>query len=517
MTAKPTAASSRSVRRPPLWLALLVTGISVPMLIPPAYIAIRSSDVGLDRAVALLFRERVWYLLHNTMTLIVLVSLISISVGTFSAFLLERYQVFGRRFFSVSIALPLCIPAFVAGFSWISLSFRFSGLAGSVLVMSMVSIPLAYLPVSAVLKRMDRSFEEVSFSLGRSRLFTLRHVLLPQLRPALGSGFLLISLHLLVEFGAVSILNYPTFTTAIFQEYDMAFDNATAALLSLVLVIICLIFVLVELLFRSTEELTRSGRGVVTQPALRKLPGFLHILAVLFFLTQFVVGVVIPGVVVVYWAAIGSSLQTEFVLWEFARSIGLTMGISFVGALVTLVVATPLVWCSVRYRSLLTLWIDRLPFLLHAIPGIVIALALTYFSVRYARPLYQTFVPVLLAYLMLFLPLAQTALRASFLLVPKAVEDVGNSLGRSKVFVFRTLVVPAMLPGTAAAFSLVFLNMTKELTATLVLTPTTVHTMAVSVWELTLDGSYAAVGPYALALILLCGFPVFLVRKYAFN
>ncbi|MEJ5081448.1 ABC transporter permease [Ochrobactrum sp. MYb379] len=517
MISKRYVVSSRSSQRPPLGLVLVVMGISVLMLIPLAYIAIRTSNVGMDRAVALLFRERTWSLLGNTMILAILVSLISVSVGTCSALLLERYRIRGRQFFSLTITLPLCIPAFVSSFSWLSLSFRFSGLAGSVLVMSMVSIPLAYLPVAAVLRRIDISLEEVSFSLGRSRVFTFCHAVLPQLRPALGSGFLLISLHLLVEFGAVSILNYPTFTTAIFQEYDMAFDNATAALLSLVLAFICLVIVVGEFFIRGNEELSRRGRGVATQPVPRELPGVLHILAVLFFLIQFGVGVIIPGAVVVYRTAMGSSLQTKFAFWELADSIGLTMGISLVGALVTLLVAAPLVWCSVRYRSLLTLWIDRLPFLLHALPGIVIALALTYFSIHYARPFYQTFVPVLLAYLMLFLPMAQTALRASFLIIPKAVEDVGYSLGRSRAFVFRTLVVPAMLPGIAAAFSLVFLNMTKELTATLVLTPTTVPTVAVSVWELTQDGSYGAVGPYALAHILFSGIPVFFVRKYAFH
>ncbi len=512
-----TVKSSRTGKRPPLWLALLVAGISIPMLVPPAYIALRSSDVGLDRAISLIFRERVWMLLGNTMTLLVLVSLLAITIGTVSAFMLERYRIWGRKFFSVTITLPLCIPAFVSSFSWVSLSFRFTGLPGSVLVMTMVSIPLAYLPVSAVLKRMDRSFEEVSFSLGRDRAFTFRHVVFPQLRTALGSGFLLIALHLLVEFGAVSILNYQTFTTAIFQEYDMSFDNATAALLSLVLVVICLVFVAAEISLRGNETVAREGKGVARQPVLRELPLLLHAAAILFFLAQLLLGVIVPVIMVIYWSVIGTSLQTSFDLWEFVQSIALTMGISVLGALITVIAALPLVWFAVRYRSALTIWIDRLPFLLHAVPGIVIALALTYFSIRFVRPLYQTFVPVILAYLMLFLPMAQTALKASLQLVPRHMEDVGRSLGRSNLFVFRTLLVPAILPGIAAAFALVFLNMTKELTATLVLSPTTVRTMAVSVWELTLDGSYGAVGPYALALILFSGIPVFLVRKYAFR
>lgn len=511
----PVAAARR--RGPPLWLGLLAAAITLPMLIPFAYIFLRSSEVGLDRAMQLLFRERVWRLLINTMTLLVVVSALSMILGTLSAVLLERYRIFGRRFFSVAATLPLCIPAFVAGFSWVSLSFRFTGLGGSVLVMTMISAPLVYLPVAASLRRMDRSLEEVSLALGRSHAQTFRWVVLPQIKPALGSGFLLIALHLLIEFGAVSILNYQTFTTAIYQEYDMAFDNAAAALLSMVLVVICLVVVLAEMPLRGNVNLSRSGKGVARPVPRRHLPWPAHALAVAFLFVQFMLGVGMPAIMVVYWVVIGTSLQSVVDPAAFLQSLGLSMGISLGGALLTVAAAMPLVWCSVRYRSLLTIWIDRLPFLLHAVPGIVIALGLTYFSIRYAYPIYQTFIPVLLAYLMLYMPMAQTTLRASLELVPKDMENLGRSLGRSNLFVFRTLLVPAILPGITAAFALVFLNLMKELTATLVLSPGTVRTMAVSVWDLTMEGAYAAVAPYALALIVFSGIPVYLLRRYAFN
>src|SRR5690625_1166011 len=165
-------ADAPSSQRPPLWLAFLVTIISLPILIPFAYILLRSSEVGLDRAIALVFRERVWMLLVNTMTLLVLVSAISIVLGTVSAFLLERYQIVGKSFFSVVSTVPLCIPAFIGSFRWISLSFRFAGRPGSVFVLSMVSTPLVYLPFAAVLRRMDQSLKLVSLSIGLGRIHT---------------------------------------------------------------------------------------------------------------------------------------------------------------------------------------------------------------------------------------------------------------------------------------------------------------------------------------------------------
>lgn len=157
------------------------------------------------------------------------------------------------------MTLPLCIPAFVSCFTWISLTFRVEVL-GTIGIMTLSSFPLAYLPVSAILKRLDRSLEEVSLSLGKSPVYTFWYAIFPQLKPAIGSSILLIALHMLVEFGAVSILNYQTFTTAIFQEYEMSFNNSTAALLSAVLMAICILIVFGEIFFRGKQTLYHSGK-----------------------------------------------------------------------------------------------------------------------------------------------------------------------------------------------------------------------------------------------------------------
>ena len=212
--------------RPPRWLIALIVLISLPLLLPFLYVIERAADVGLARSIELLWRPRMWELLSNTLLLMVFVTLFAIILGTLCAFLLERYRFWGKGFFQVAMTLPLCIPAFVSCFTWISLTFRVEGFWGTIGIMTLSSFPLAYLPVAATLKRLDRSLEEVSLSLAKSHAYTFWHAIFPQLKPAIGSSVLLIALHMLVDFGAVSILNYQTFTTAIFQEYEMAFNNS---------------------------------------------------------------------------------------------------------------------------------------------------------------------------------------------------------------------------------------------------------------------------------------------------
>ena len=101
----------------------------------------------------------------------------------------------------------------------------------------------------------------MSLSLAKSHAYTFWHAIFPQLKPAIGSSVLLIALHMLVEFGAVSILNYQTFTTAIFQEYEMVFNNNTAALLSGVLMVICILVVMGRFVLEAHKRFYQSGKG----------------------------------------------------------------------------------------------------------------------------------------------------------------------------------------------------------------------------------------------------------------
>ena len=122
---------------------------------------------------------------------------------------------------------------------------------------------------------------------------------------------------MLVEFGAVSILNYQTFTTAIFQEYEMAFNNNTAALLSGVLMVICILVVMGEIRFRGTQTLYQSGKGVIRPYPLKTLSAGKQILAVSFFTTIFMLSIGVPITMLIYWLTVGSSLKMRSILGNF--------------------------------------------------------------------------------------------------------------------------------------------------------------------------------------------------------
>ena len=148
-------------------------------------------------------------------------------------------------------------------------------------------------------------------------MYTFWYAIFPQLKPAIGSSILLIALHMLVEFGAVSILNYQTFTTAIFQEYEMSFNNSTAALLSAVLMAICILIVFGEIFFRGKQTLYHSGKGV-TRPYLVKTLSFgKQCLTFGFFSSIFILSIGVPVIMLIYWLIVGTSLESAGDFSEF--------------------------------------------------------------------------------------------------------------------------------------------------------------------------------------------------------
>jgi iron(III) transport system permease protein len=114
---------------------------------------------------------------------------------------------------------------------------------------------------------------------------------------------------------------------------------------------------------------------------------------------------------------------------------------------------------------------------------------------------------------MLFLPLAQSALRASAELVPPRLEEVARGLGRTPFGAFASIALPNILPGIGAALALMVLELMRELTATLILAPTGVVTLATEIWSHANDGQYAAAAPFAALLVLVSAAPVYLFTR----
>jgi iron(III) transport system permease protein len=316
------------------------------------------------------------------------------------------------------------------------------------------------------------------------------------IRTAILGGCVLVILTVISEYGAFEILRYQTFTTEIFTEFQ--FDARAAGALAVPLVLLGLLVLLIEgILPRRTVARTGSRRGI-ERIRLKRMaaPARLGLGAIV------VLGVGVPLATILYWMA-QSRHTTLPAAATLASSTWTTLSLSAWGAAVAVVLALPVALLGFRHRSVTRDVVERSTYVTKALPGVVVALSLVFFATRYAFGLYETRELLVAAYVVLNFPLALVCVKASVAHVPPRLTDVGRSLGRGPAIVFLRVTLPLLIPGLLAGFCLVFLASVTELTATLVLAPIGVQTLATQFWAFQQNIAYGAAAPYALVMVAL--------------
>jgi iron(III) transport system permease protein len=526
--ALPEVAPVRSRRQRnggPLPLSLVIPSLLTALLValPLAYILIRALGGGLDHFLGILLTSGTAALIYKTMALIAGVVILSLAIAIPYAWLVVRTDLPMRRLWATLGALPLVFPSYVAAFSlvgvfgprgfaqgWLA---RFGverlpelayGYTGALLTLGLFTYPYLFLLLIASLRSSDPALEETSRSLGTGRWATFFRVVLPQLRPALYGGTLLVILYTLSDFGAVSIVRYDTFTLSIYNAYRGLFDRTVAASLAVVLMAITFGFLLLE--GRLVSRVRSNEQRSFSRPRQVAL-GRWRTPALFFTGTLALVTLVLPIATMLYWFAQAPVTGPGPVLSPIVNSVGA----SGVAAIAAVLMAIPISVLAVRHPGRLSRLIERLAYGGYALPGLVIALALVFFVTRFAFPLYQTFTLLAIAYVIRFLPEALAAARGAVHAIPRSLEEAARGLGLSRSRVLLRVTVPLMRGGLFAGGGLVFLTAMKELPATLILRPTGFDTLATRIWSSAADGFYAEAAIPSMVLLGVSALPVYLL------
>ena len=511
---------------PPLVLWGPACIVAAAMALPLVYLLLRALGSG-DATWELLFRSRTLETLGRTCLLVFTVTASSMLLALPLAWLTERTDLPFRRAWEVITTLPLVIPSYIGGFLVVVilgpkgmlqdlLETMFGlerlpdiyGLPGATLTLVLLSFPYVLLPLRAALQRMDHGLDETARSLGYGGWTIFWKVTLPLLRPALLSGGLLVALYTLSDFGAVSLLDYETFTRAIFIQYESAFDRNLAAGLCLALLVLAVVVLIGESLARGGGRYYRSS-GRVSPTPLRVPLGRWRWPSLAYCSFICAISLVIPVAVLVYWLVRGVGAGEELSpLWSASwRSLyvsGLAMGASVLAAL-------PVAILAVRYPGTITRLLERASYVGFALPAIAVALGLVFFGASYATPLYQTLPLMILAYVVLYLPASVGATRTSMLQASPRVDEAAQNLGANFVRRLLTVTVPLVAPGILAGAALVFLLTMKELPATLILAPPGFETLATSVWSAASEAFFAQAAMAGLLLVVVSALPMVLL------
>jgi iron(III) transport system permease protein len=516
----------RKANAAPLLLVAAATLVALAMLLPLAYLLLRSAEVGLAAAIESLTSPRTLQVIANSVVLAVLVTGISFVVSLPLAWFTVRTDLPGRRIWSPLLALPLVIPTYVGAYALVSMMGprgivqgwlaplgvdrlpAIYGLPGAVWALTIFSYPYLYLSIRAGFFNLDPAQEEASRSLGFSAWATFWRVTLPNLRPAIVAGSLLLSLYVLSDFGAVSLLRFNSFTRVIYIQYQSSFDRSQAALLSLVLVALTILLLVIARFVQGRHRYHRAGVGVARRQKLVPL-GRWRIPALLFCTAVVFASLVMPVSVVVYWLLrgieAGEKLQP---IWAITAN---SVYVSALAAAVCVLFALPVSYLQVRFPSPYSAWLGRAAYLGYALPGIVVALSLVFFGANYVPVLYQTIAMLVFGYTVRFLPQSLGTLRTGLLQISPRLEEASRSLGHSKRWTFWRVTLPLLRPGIWAGAALVFLTTIKELPVTLLLGPTGFTTLAVSIWSATSEAFYARASAPALLLVTVSALSIFIV------
>ena len=502
--------------------------IALAMMLPLVYLVYRAAGVGWTEISGLLSRTRLLQIMWNSLLLTCSVTTLSLALALPFAWLTERTDLPGWRIWTVLAMMPLVIPSYVGGFTLIAMFGprgalqellspfgverlpSIYGFTGALWVLTLFTYPYIFMSIRAALHRFDPSLEEAARSLGYNGLQTFLKVTLPNLRPAITAGGLLVALYTLSDFGAVSLLRFNSFTRAIYVQYLSSFDRNVASLLSLALIVFTIILLLFERNSRGRgrPRYYRSSAGVVAprkriELARRKWPALAFCGAVV------MAALVLPTGVILYWLLRGlASGESLAPVWAATLN---SFRAGALAAAAAAILGLPVAYAAVRMGGRLMSFAARAVYLGYGLPGIVIALSLVFFGANFAPWLYQTLWMLVFAYVVRFLPQAMGAMQISLLQMNPRLEEAGRSLGLGNRAVFRRITAPIVRPGVLAGMALVFLTTVKELPATLLLSPTGFSTLATQIWSATDEAFFARAAAPALILLAMSAFSIFLV------
>lgn len=489
--------------------------VALLAMLPLLYLALRALDAD-NFALDYLLSENGLAVTARSLVLMLVVMGGAATIGIPFAWITSRTDLPLRRLWLALGLVPMVTPTYLIAITFVSafgqrgLLQKFLepllgiqrlppiyGLFGSALVLSLCTFPFVALPLRAAFMQLTPLLEEAASDLGANRWQAFWRVILPQCRPALFSGMTLAGLYSLGDFGAAAVMRYDNFTHVIYLQYTSSFDRNRGAAFALMLGLITLLLVILER--RSARKIDQLTVGTPDTARLVRLGGWRYP-AILFSSVIVGLGAITPFAVLLHWLTtrtVSRSVDYSPLLLTLN-----TFGVSAVTAVVGTLIAIPLVALMRRSPAGWLSWLGRLSYIGYILPGIVVGLALVFFTNRYLPTLYQTFPILIIAYVLRFLPIVVSATYTAFAQVNPRLEETAHALGAVRWQVMARVTLPLSRAGIMGGMILLFLAAMKELPIALMLAPTGFHTLSYRIWSAYQEAIFSQIGLPGLLLMV---------------
>lgn len=474
--------------------------------------------------------------LKNTVILLLMVTLISGVIGTALAWVTSMYRFPGQRFFAWALMLPLAMPAYVLAFVTVGIvdfsgplqtALRESGFTtaipsvrnvwGAGLVLSLAFYPYVYLLARQAFLSQGRRAIEAGQMLGLSRSKVFFRLALPQALPWVIGGLLLASMETLADFGAVSVFNVDTFTTAIYKAWFGFFSLTTAAQLAALLIGVVFIVVLFEQYWQAKRGNTVSQGSSQRFEASKPAQWGMALLCILVFLIAFL----IPFLQLLYWTAL--NFQQDF----DARYIDFVTNSLMIASMTTIFIAflaIIIAWVKRQYPDKSTKLMTTLANLGYVVPGTVLAVGifipiawldnqLIAFGITSAQFLSGSVIVMLLALSTRFMTVSFQPVDRQLQRLTVNQEAAAKLLSDSPYQRWRQVMLPVLSPGVLTGLLMGFVEVMKEMPITLMTRRQGWDTLAVRVFEMTSEGMWGRAALPSLLIVLVGLIPVWILLR----
>ena len=484
----------------------------------------------------------------NSLLLMAGVAFGVIIAGVGPAWLVVMCEFPGRRLFEWALILPLAVPAYVVAYAYtdflqvagpLQTWFRditgygardywfpqIRSLGGAIVVFSAVLMPYTYLLARTAFLEQSISVLGAASTLGRSPWNRFRTVAVPLARPAIVAGTALALMETLADFGTVAHFGISTFTTGIYRTWFSMGDRVAAAQLSSVLVAFVFALLLLERYSRHRARFFRIG-GTYEQIEPARLQGLQAWSATLFCATPLVIGFLGP-VLILFWMAFtaGHDLFSP----RYVELITNSVLLAGVTAILAVVLALFLCYAARIEKSRMTSGAIVVVGMGYAIPGSIIAVGILIpvatfdnalsawmdanFGIRTGLLITGSIAALVFAYLVRFMAIALHTVQASLVKVKPGMDEVSRTLGHGPVSTGLRVHLPILSGGMLTAGLIVFVDVMKELPATLIMRPFNFDTLAIQAYNLAKDERLTQAATPSL-VIAACGLvPVLVISR----
>ncbi|MDP2125858.1 MAG: iron ABC transporter permease [Pseudohongiella sp.] len=533
---------ARAGRHGPL-LAIIVLCLllSVPVLTVFASISNSSDGVWQHLVDTLL-----WTYIGQSLQLMLGVGVMVLLLGVMPAWLVTMTRFPGSRWLEWALVLPLAIPAYiiaytytgmldvtgpVQGFIRTTFDLRFGdywfpqirSMGGAITMLSLVLYPYVYLLSRMAFLEQSVCVLEVSRTLGASPWRAFSRVAVPLARPAIIAGLALVLMETLADYGTVQYFGLSTFTTGIFRTWFGMGSAAAAAQLSAVLMLFILALVLAEQWSRNRARYHHTSTRYSRLPQI-ELKGGRKIAAMLFCMAPVVFGFLVPFLQLAWWAWDTRHLVDFSV---FGTLVFNSLRLAFTAALIALVLGMCISYAKRLQPGMPMRTSVRVLGLGYAVPGTVIAVGVLIpfawldntfdswmrdqFGIATGLLLSGTLIAVVFAYIVRFLPVAMNTVDAGLGKIKPSMDDAGRSMGLGPWQILRRIHIPMLRGSLLTAALLVFVDVLKELPATLILRPFNFNTLAIRTYELANQERLTEAAASALMIVLAGIIPVIII------